>query len=241
MFAIKSSVPQESTLGPVLFNICINDICTFFRNSSYLLVADELKMYRSITNVQDCKPLHYGIDTVQIWCLDNGMILNTYKTTIVLFTRKINNINFNYKLCNKLESRSQCVKDLGILLYSKLYFHSHVDWIFSQSLNVLGLIRYIIFSSSALDGLMILYNALVRSKLEYDSVAWNSAALIDSSKLEIIPRKLLALCNSRILIGNCSSIYDDIIVRLNLPTVQSRRRFLDVLFLINIFKNKPIF
>jgi hypothetical protein len=61
-----------------------------------------LKIYHSITNVEGCKLLQYDIDTVQTSCLDNGMKLNTGKTEIISFAYKINSVNFNYKLCNKL-------------------------------------------------------------------------------------------------------------------------------------------
>jgi hypothetical protein len=44
----------------------------------------------------------------------------------------------------------------------------------------------------------MLYFALVRSQLEYASVAWNSVTITDSNKLErIVQRKFAALCHNR--------------------------------------------
>jgi hypothetical protein len=149
-------------------------MCDSIHNSQCLLFADDLKIYRSINNVDDCKLLQHDIDSVQNWCLDNGMKLNLGKTTIISFTRKKNNIYFNYKLCNNMVTRSQCVKDLGVLLDCKLYFHQHINYIFSQGLEMLGLIRYITSSFSTPDSLLVLYSTLVRSKIEYASVVWNS-------------------------------------------------------------------
>lgn len=105
---------------------------------------------------------------------------------------------------------------------------------------MLVLICYITFSSSTIDVLVSLYNSLIRSKIEYDSVAWYFIIVTDSYKLEVIQIKFIALCNSRILIGNCSNIKWRH-VRLNLPTLQSRRLFLVVLFVISVFKNKLSF
>jgi hypothetical protein len=135
-------VPQGSTLGPLLFNIYINDICDAIHNSQCLLFADDLKIYRCISDVDDCKLLQHNTDSVQNWCLDNGMKLNLSKTTIISFARKTNSIYFNYKLCNNPVGRSQCVKDLGVLLDCKLYFHQHINYIFSQSLKMLALIAF---------------------------------------------------------------------------------------------------
>jgi hypothetical protein len=121
------------------------------------LFADDLKMYRSISDVDDCKLLQHDIDSVQNRCLDNDMKLNLSKTTIISFTRKTNSIYCNYKFCNNPMALSQCVKNLGVLLDCKLYFHQHINYIFSKSLKMLGLIRYITSSSSTLDSLLVLY------------------------------------------------------------------------------------
>jgi hypothetical protein len=148
-------VPQGSTLGPLLFNIFINDIFDSIHNSQCVLFVDYLKIYRSISGVDDCELLQHDIDSVQNWCLDNGMILNLSKTTIISFTRKTNSIYFNYKSCNNPVARPQCVKDLGVLLDCKPYFHQHINYIFSQSFELLGLIRYITSSFYTLDRLLV--------------------------------------------------------------------------------------
>jgi hypothetical protein len=63
-----------------------------------------------------------------------------------------------------------------------------VDYIFSQALKLLGLIRAITFSFSHVDNLFMLCFILVRYKLEYASVAWNTQTSTDASKLERVQR-----------------------------------------------------
>jgi hypothetical protein len=48
---------------------------------------------------------------------------------------------------------------------SKLYFHCYVDFVYSQALRTLGLISFITYNFSSLDSLVVLYIALIRSKL----------------------------------------------------------------------------
>jgi hypothetical protein len=79
----------------------------------------------------------------------------------------------------------------------KLNFHLHAEFLYSHALELLGPIREITFFFSTLDSVLILYYALVRSKLEYNSVAWNSLTVTDSIKLEHIQRKYAALCHSK--------------------------------------------
>jgi hypothetical protein len=87
-YVVKSGVPQRSSLGPLLFNIFINDICDSISYSKYLLFADDLKIYCNINNVHDCKLLQSDINSVQKWCFQKGMTLTVGKTTIISFTRK---------------------------------------------------------------------------------------------------------------------------------------------------------
>jgi hypothetical protein len=197
---VKSGVPQGSTLGPLLFNIFINYICDSISYSKYLLFAGDLKVHYNINYVRDCKLLQSDINSMQNWCFENGMTLNVGKTTIISFTRKTVGLHFHYKLSNNPISRSQCVKDLGILLdsNSKLYFHHHVDYISSQGLKMLGLILYITSSFPTPHRLSVLYTTLVRPKLEYASVAWNSITSADSSKLERVQIKCATLYHSRL-------------------------------------------
>jgi hypothetical protein len=73
------------------------------------------------------------------------------------------------------------------MLDNKLYFR-HVDFVHSQALRTLGLIRYVTYNFSSLDCLVVLYNSLIRSKLEYASVVWNNLSLTDSNKVENIQK-----------------------------------------------------
>jgi hypothetical protein len=181
-FSVSLRAPQGSTLGPLLFNIFVNYLSDKIKHSSFLLFADNLNVYRNIKSVEDCKALQADIYSVQHWCAENHMELNVQKTRIISFTLKTNSVHFNYYVSNEII----CIKDLGVMLDSKLYFHRHVDFVHSQALRTLGLISYVTYNFSFLDCIVVLYNSLIRSKLEYASVVGNNLSLTDSNKTENI-------------------------------------------------------
>jgi hypothetical protein len=196
-FSVLSGVPQGSTLRPLLFNIFINNLPAKINHSKFLLFADDLKIYQNIKCAEDCKSLQ--VDAVQQWCSENGMEPNIQKTKIISFTRKINSIHFKYFVKSVLILRAECIKDLGVMLDSKLYFRCHVDFVHFHALRTLGLIHFITYYLSSSDSLVVLSIALIRSKLEYASVVWSMLTLTDSNQIENIQRKFANLCYYRFL------------------------------------------
>jgi hypothetical protein len=62
--------------------------------------------------------------------------------------------------------------------------------------------------------LLMLHSALVRSKLQYVSVAWGSVTVTNPSKLDPIQRKFAALCHSRFF-QDIQDYYDNLLGKLN--------------------------
>ncbi|PNF34240.1 hypothetical protein B7P43_G17496 [Cryptotermes secundus] len=163
------------------------------------------------------------------------MKLNADKTKVITFSRKTNYLIYEYKLLHFTITRTYSVKDLGVYLDSKLHFHDHVNFVFSQCIKMLGIIRSITFNYSTLGCMFILYFTLVRSKVEYASVVWNSITSTDANKLERIQQKFTALCFKRFFpqVGYC---YDFALEQLKLHTLHKRRYHLDALFLIQVYR-----
>jgi hypothetical protein len=97
-FEVLPDVPQGSVLGPLLFNVYINDLCDKIKHSRYLLFADDIKIYRVISSPEDCNLLQFDIDSIRGWCTENYMKLNIDKAKVITFSKKTNifytSINF---------------------------------------------------------------------------------------------------------------------------------------------------
>ena len=105
------------------------------------------------------------------------------------------------------------------------------NYIFSQSVRVLDLFQFIIFSISTSDCWLMLYLTPFGTKLEYASIVRNSINPTHARKLECIQQKFVALCQSH-LFSHDHITYDDFLKILKLHTVHDRRSHLHALFFI---------
>ena len=71
-----SGVPQGSVLGPILFNIFINDLPLCLQYSFCVLFADDLKIYRIIQSVSDHDLLQTDLNSVAQWASVNRLSFN---------------------------------------------------------------------------------------------------------------------------------------------------------------------
>jgi hypothetical protein len=58
--------------------------------------------------------------------------INIDKTQVITFFRKTNILIYEHTFFQSTVTRADSVKDLGIYLDSKLHFHNHAHFIFSQ-------------------------------------------------------------------------------------------------------------
>ena len=62
-----SGVPQESTLGPLLFTLYINDLHSIVKSSSLKMYADDVALYTAVSSYQDCVNLKDDLARIYDW------------------------------------------------------------------------------------------------------------------------------------------------------------------------------
>ncbi len=81
IITVNSGVPQGSHLGPVLFNVFINDLAEQIKWSRYLMYADDVKIFKTINSEQDQTNLSNDLRSLTEWCDVNHMQLNVKNVT----------------------------------------------------------------------------------------------------------------------------------------------------------------
>lgn len=170
-FDIPSGVPQGSVLGPLIFVLFINDLCPQI-SSGKLFFADDLKIFRIIKSILDCIALQADLDILSRWCSENGMSVNIHKCKVITFSRCYTLVNHHYTIDACSIDRVQSIRDLGVIVDSKLRFNEHIATITAKAFSILGFIRRNASQFTDVYSLKALFCALVRSILEYAAPIW---------------------------------------------------------------------
>jgi hypothetical protein len=189
-FKQESGLPQGSVLGPLFFNIFINDLVDDL-DVPHLLFADDMKIYLTVDSIDDALRLQGCIEEIFRRCKLNNLVLNHLKCSIVSFTRKTKPLLFDYKINGSILTRRESIRDLGVIFDSKLSFGEHIRTIAGTAFRALGFVLHAGREFSDVATLKLLYITYVRSRLEYASLVWSPIYDVHSSLLERVQRRFL--------------------------------------------------
>ena len=121
---ITSGVPQGSVLGPLLFNLFINDMLFFVKNSKVCNFADDNTLYATSKHLSEVlASMELDVRLTLDRFETNFMVANPSKFQIMFL-----GLHQTHKLCleinNQIIPSSDTVKLLGIVIDSKLKFDS---------------------------------------------------------------------------------------------------------------------
>ena len=171
---ILNGVPQGSVLGPLLFNIFINDLFFFVEMSEVCNYADD----NSLTVADICidtiiSKLEYDVNNLDTWFKNNAMLLNESKCQFMIIepTRTSRNQREKIKLGNQTMEEVNNGKLLGIIFDNKLSMRNHIKHICTQASNKLYALARI---SHYLDEQkrIILMKSFVISQFNYCPIVW---------------------------------------------------------------------
>ena len=179
---IISGVTQGTVLGPVLFILFIKDIKLCVKKLTSAFFADDNRIMKEISCVNDTAMLQHDLNDVIHWSLQNNMLLHEDKFDLI--THRANPLSTLYELPHISELLSyftssgitlyptDTVEDLGVITSSDLSWSPHIGSIVSRARSVASWVLSV-FKTRARPTMLTLYKLLVRSHLEYCCPLWN--------------------------------------------------------------------
>ena len=198
---INYSVPQGSLLGPLLFNIYINDIIKVPKYLNSILFADDSCFYLSGPEIIPLVNL-INLDLLNInkWLIANRLTLNVNKSHYVIFSRKktsnhsaiLNPIKIDENILLKVKETNF----LGVNLTFNLSWKNHISNLVNK-LNKYCSILYLTRGSLILNSLRLIYHSIIYSSLSYCNIIWAKAPKTHLNKLFIAQKRILRTINNR--------------------------------------------
>lgn len=187
---VSSGVGQGSTNGPILFTTFFNDSDPSLGSIIPLNFADDKKLAEQIFSKVDAIRLQDEINNFMDWCKVNKLIVNKGKCKIITFTRTIHPIIHEYKIEGAPIMRLYEIMDLGVILDVKLTFVPHIEYVTNRAMGILKFVKRQsqFFGSGTI---RILYQALVRSILEFSSTIWSPHFSVHKERLESVQKQLV--------------------------------------------------
>jgi hypothetical protein len=185
------------------------------------MFADDTKLYREITSINDCQSLQEDLNNLAAW--SNKWLLKFNEAKCVALKVK-KRFDFQYVLNDHVLDCVTSQRDLGITISNNLKSSEHISNIVKNANRRIGMIKRC-FTDLNQTKVSILYKSIIRPVLEYGSPVWNPNLQKDITELEKVQRRCLRLSDEK-----CS-----------MPTLQERRNFADLCevykYTHNLYKN----
>jgi hypothetical protein len=218
---IIKGVPQGSILGPLLFNMTINDMLNSHSNT-YAYADDTLTAVISDNQASVLQLATDKFATLNNWYSQNGLTLNISKTKFLILSNRQLKDEPSLIIGNLKLKPEKVIGVLGINIDNKLSLKYHINSITNHANTIIYLLRKIRHLLNYEESKLI-YTSIIRPKLEYCSSLFLNLNSSLIQKLESTQNKAIrVLCQApkqNFSITDARSL-------LNIPTLQSRRTVL---------------
>ena len=188
-------VPQGSGLGPLIFNIFINDIFEFITQCRIMNYADDNTIYTFNHNADTViNMLQHDSKIAVKWFADNFMQANPSKFQFIFLnpSRTQGYIETSLPIFDIHIDRSDQVKLLGVTIDEKLKFNQHVKSLCNKAARQLNAFKRISKNLNTSER-EVVYNCFISSVFNFCPLVWHFCNKADYDKVEKINERALRL------------------------------------------------
>ena len=204
---MTKGVPQGSILGPMLFNIFINDLIYDVNDVCPLYnYADDntLAFFHSDMDILRAK-LEEGSNIALDWFDENHMKANISKFHSIIPRPKCSISDVSFCISEHILKPIPCVKLLGVKIDDRLSFDDHISSICLRvSYQINGLRR--IMKYMTIENRISIYNAFFAANFTYCNTVWHFCSNRGMYMLEKVHTKAL-----RVVLNDYISSYRDLL------------------------------
>lgn len=150
------------------------------------------------------------------------------------FSKKREIIHYSYSIDDKCILRVSSLRDLGVYFDTTLSFGCHVAHIACSAFRLLGMITRLTRKFANYACFLRLFCSIIRSRLDFGSVVWNSLTLRDAAKIESVQRRFVRIIYDKYLGRRHFYNYELLLDKFGLQCLSLRRLSRDVAFLYKI-------
>lgn len=188
---LTAGVPKGSILGPIFFNIFINDFYHFFTEASLYGFADDHTLSAESKSLETLKAILSRESNVAIdWLNNNKMLANPSKFQLMILSKSKQNIEIDIEIDNKQIQSKDSVHLLGIDIDHKLKFEYHISELCRKAGGQLNsLFRFRKYLTPLSKKLSI--TSFISSNFCYCPLVWHFSSAKSQDKIERIQKRSL--------------------------------------------------
>lgn len=213
---IEYGIPQGTVLGPVLFNLYVNELFSVASKGDIIGYADDTVIFYQAPTWQEIKSTaEKDFEFIKDWFDDKLLTVNFEKTHVLPFSCNKSGVPPFHQLEINTEGKILTLKSvtatkyLGIYLDTHLKWDCHIKYVTRKLQTILYKFKYL-NNYLPIGEMRLIYFSLVESHIRYGITAWGGALKTHLNQLEVIQRRFLKLILHKNSRYNSNSLYREL-------------------------------